>query len=1062
MNRLTTFVRRFALASILTLASAGPILAQAVTTSAITGRVTTTAGEPLSNIQIVVINVATGTQQGVLSRADGRYNFPGLRPGGPYRVEARGIGYATEFVGDLFLALGQTERIDFVLAQQAVALAGIDVLGERSGAVISRGRTGTGSVIGEEAVTRSPTISRDFTDFIRLTPQVTASTAGTSAGGRNNRYNNIQIDGAVNNDLFGLAASGTPGGQADARPITLEAIQEFQVNLAPFDIRQGSFTGANINAVTRGGTNDIKGTAAFFGRNDAFIGKFEDFGGNTSSPVGEFEQWDLAFSMGGPLVRDRAHFFVAGEISRRTDPYPAIPGVNTGVPAGAISADAINQIARISRDELGYDVGAIGEFPRNTQSNNVFARLDFQLTPEHRLTLRHNLVDASADRSSGGTGANFGFGTSGHLFTSTTNSTVAQLNSNFGGGVFNEFRAGLTFIRDARDIGTPFPRLRVDFGGPNNVQFGPDNFSGRNALDQDVLEITNDLSFSRGSHNFTFGTSNEFFRFSNLFVRNPFGFWRFPSLDAFQARQASQYEYSFLLPGGDVRAEFPVRRWSAYAQDRWDMTDNFTLTYGLRLDLTQLPQAPRDNPVVARADLGRSTSEVPDNALQFNPRLGFNWDVYGDRTTQVRGGLGLFSGRTPFVWISNAYGNTGIDYVRFTCTGGAVPGFTANPNAQPESCVGPGTAFAPNEINTVDPDYKFPQIFRTSAALDRDLGIYGLIGTLEGLYTKTLQDIKYQNLLISRNTSLAEREGRAQYTRSFLQAGQGEIPVGDVVDISNTGDGYAYSLTAQLQRPTQDGFGFNAAYTFSDAYDVNTGGSSQAISNWRFNPNAGDPNDLPAARSNYNIQHRLLASVNTEFSFIDRFPTSLSLVYVGESGQRYTFVYNGDVNGDGQTSNDLIWVPASQSEVRFLENGSGAVGNQPALSAAQSWANLNDFIEQTPCLREARGGIIERGACQEPWSNRFDLRLAQEIPTIGSQRAEITVDILNVANLLNSGWGRKEFISNESFNLINVRNRNDVQDGRVLMQPFAPLETANSIQNLGSRYQVQLGVRYSF
>jgi hypothetical protein len=210
------------------------------------------------------------------------------------------------------------------------------------------------------------------------------------------------------------------------------------------------------------------------------------------------------------------------------------------------------------------------------------------------------------------------------------------------------------------------------------------------------------------------------------------------------------------------------------------------------------------------------------------------------------------------------------------------------------------------------------------------------------------------------------------------------------------------------------------------------------------------------------IQHRLLASVNTEFSFIDRFPTSLSLVYVGESGQRYTFVYNGDVNGDGQTSNDLIWVPASQSEIRFLENGSGAVGNQPALSAAQSWANLNNFIEQTPCLREARGGIIERGACQEPWSNRFDLRLAQEIPTIGSQRAEITVDILNVANLLNSGWGRKEFISNESFNLINVRNRNDVQDGRVLMQPFAPLETANSIQNLGSRYQVQLGVRYSF
>jgi hypothetical protein len=1066
MNRLTTFVRRFALAGILTLASAGPIFAQAVTTSAITGRVTTTAGEPLSNIQIVVINVATGTQQGVLSRADGRYNFPGLRPGGPYRVEARGIGYSTESVEDLFLALGQTERIDFVLAQQAVAVAGIDVLGERAGAIISRGRTGTGSVINEDAVTSTPTISRDFTDFIRLTPQVTASTPGTSAGGRNNRYNNIQIDGAVNNDLFGLAASGTPGGQADARPITLEAIQEFQVNLAPFDVRQGGFTGANINAVTRGGTNDFRGTAAFFGRTDAFIGKFDQFNGQRSGAVGEFEQSDLAFSLGGPIVRDRAHFFVAAEFSRRTDPYPAVPGVNTGTPAGSISAADIQRIADISRTELGYDVGAIGEFPRSTDSNNLFARVDLQLSDDHRLTLRHNLVDASADRSHGGAGVNFGFGTSGHLFTSTTNSTVGQLNSNFGGGMFNEFRVGLTFVRDARDIGTPFPRFRVDLGGANNVQFGPDNFSGRNALDQDVLEITNDFTFARGSHNFTIGTSNEFFRFSNLFVRNPFGFWRYPSLQAFENRQASFYEYSYLLPGGDERAEFPVRRWSAYAQDRWDVAENFVLTYGARIDLTQLPQNPRDNPVIARSNIDRNTSEVPSSALQFNPRLGFNWDVYGDRSTQLRGGLGLFSGRTPFVWISNAYGNTGIDYVRFTCSGAAVPNsrFTVNPNQQPDSC-GDGTGtqlFAPNEINTVDPDYRFPQVFRTSVALDRELGVAGFVGTLEGLYTRTLKDIKYQNLLVSENTSLEPREGRAQYTRTFLQAGPGEVPVGEVIDISNTNEGYAYSLTAQLQRPVQDGWGVNAAYTLSDAFDVNRGGSSQAVSNWRFNPNAGDPNDLPAARSNFVIRHRVLMAASTEFSLVDRFPTLLSLVYVGESGQHYTFTYSGDANGDGQTSNDLIWVPASQSEIRFFDNAAGAVGNQPALSPAQSWANLNDFIERTACLREARGTIIDRGACSEPWHNQFDLRVAQEIPTFGGQRAELTLDILNVANLINGSWGRKEFVSNENFELISIRNRNDVQGGRVLMNPFAELQTANSIANLTSRYQIQLGVRYSF
>jgi hypothetical protein len=1023
------------------------LTAQAVTTSAITGRVTSTSGEPLASVQIVVINQATGTQQAVLTRVDGRYNFPGLRPGGPYRVEARGLGYRTEGVDDLVLQLGQTEQIDFVLAQEAVAVAGIDVVGERAGALISRGRTGTGTVIDEEAVTRNPTISRDFTDFIRLTPQMTASTPGTSAGGRNNRYNNIQIDGAVNNDLFGLAASGTPGGQADARPITLEAIQEFQVNLAPFDVRQGGFTGANINAVTRGGTNDFTGTLAFFGRNESLIGDYRLFNGEVAPPVDEFEQTDLAFSLGGPIVQDRAHFFVAGEMSRRQSPFGGILGVNTD-PTPA----EVNEIAQLVQSRYGYDPGRSDQFPLETNSDNLFARVDFQLSPEHRLTLRHNWVNAIRDTPNGGSGFVFGFSNSGYEFNSETNSSVLQLNSNFGGGIFNEFRVGMTFVRDFRNVGPAFPRLEVDVA-QGDVRVGPDQFSGANALDQDVLEITNDLNFARGNHNFTIGTSNEFFRFSNLFVRNAFGYWVFPTLQDFRDENPNRYEYSYLLPGGEERAEFPVRRWSAYAQDRWDVNEDFVLTYGLRLDFTQLPKTPARNPVVAAGNIGRNTDEVPSSALQFNPRVGFNWDVYGDRSTQLRGGLGLFSGRTPFVWISNAYGNTGLDYVRFTCTGGSVPNFTADPNQMPQACAGGSATFAPNEVNTVDPDYKFPQIFRASAAIDRETGFLGTVATLEGLYTKTLNDIEYRNLLISRNDNIAAREGRAQYTSTPLVAGSGDIPVGDVIDLSNTSEGYAYNLTAQLQRPVSEGWGFNAAYTYSDAYDVNRGGSSQAVSNWRFNPTAGDPNELSAARSNFVIRHRILASYTREFSLVEGFPTLASLIWVGESGQRYTFVYNGDANGDGQTSNDLIWVPADQSQIRFEE------GN---ISAAQSWQNLNDFIERTDCLREARGTIIDRGACQEPWFNQIDLRLAQEFRTFGSQRAEISLDILNVANLLNDEWGRREFVSNESFNLIQIRNRNNVENGRVLMGSFAPRETENSIASLSSRYQMQLGVRYRF
>lgn len=1021
--------------------------AQAVTTSAISGRVTTQAGEPLANTQIVVINVALGTEQATLTRADGRYNFPGLRPGGPYRIEARSIGFATESIDEVFLALGQNERIDFVLAQQAVAVAGIDVVGERSGAIISRGRTGTGSVIGEEQVTNTPTISRDFTDFIRLTPQVSASTPGTSAAGRNNRYNNIQIDGAVNNDLFGLAASGTPGGQANARPITLEAIQEFQVNIAPFDVRQGGFTGANINAVTRGGTNTFEGTLAYFGRNESLIGDYRLFSGDKAPAVEDFSQSDLAFSLGGPIVQDRAHFFVAGEFSRRSSPFGGVLGVNTNS-----TAAEVNEIVSLVQSRYGYDAGRSDQFPLDTDSDNFFARVDFQLAPEHRLTLRHNYVDAIRAVPNGGSGFQFGFSNSGYIFNSTTNSTVAQLNSSFGGQFFNELRFGLTTIRDSRETGQPFPRLQVETGS-GRVVVGPDQFSGANALDQDVIELSNDLSFSRGSHNFTIGTTNEFFSFSNLFVRNAFGYWVFPTIDALQNEAPNRYEYSFLLPGGEERAEFSVRRWSAYAQDRWEVTDDFTLTYGLRMDFTQLPDTPARNPVVAQGNIGRNTDEVPSSALQFNPRVGFNWDVYGDRSTQVRGGLGLFSGRTPFVWISNAYGNTGLDYVRFTCTGDNVPSFTANPNQMPTACAGGSATFAPNEVNTVDPDYKFPQVFRASAAIDRETGFLGTVATVEGLYTKTLQDIEYRNLLISRNDALGIREGRAQYTRTNLVAGPNDIPVGDVIDMSNTTEGYAYNITAQIQRPITDGWGFSAAYTFSDAFDVNRGGSSQAVSNWRFNPTAGDPNELSAARSNFVIRNRLLATYSQEFTLVEGFPTLVSLIYVGESGQRYTFVYNGDANGDGQTSNDLLYVPANQNEIRFASGD---------ITPAQSWANLNDFIERTPCLREARGTIIERGACQEPWFNQVDLRLSQEFSTFRGQRAEITLDVLNLMNLLNDEWGRKEFIANESYNLIAIQNRNDVENGRMLMRPFAPLENANSIAGLTSRYQMQLGIRYRF
>ena len=1037
-------LRVCAFALVATFVLAGQVAAQAVTTAVLTGRVSDPARGPIAGAQVSITNLATGVATGVQTRDDGRYQAAGLRPG-VYRVAVEYIGFRGEVAESVQLLLGVTERLDFVLQQQAVELSGIEVTGERSG-VISRGRTGTGTVLAQEAVATTPTVTRNFADLTRLTPQVTSvrvadGVEATSGAGRNNRYNNIQIDGAVNNDLFGLAASGTPGGQADARPITLEAIQEFQVLIAPFDVRQGGFTGANINAVTKGGTNDFTGSAAYYGRNQNFIGRYKQFNDSLAPEIDDFSQFDLALSLGGPIARDRAHFFVAGEISRREEPFGAILGQNTGP-----TIAEVQQIEQIARSQYGYDPGRNDQFPRETDSNNIFARLDFALSPEHRLTLRHNYVDATADRTTGGPGSTFGWSNSGYAFGSTTNSSVAQLNSTLrAGSVFNEFRVGLTFVRDTREIGDPFPRVRVNLGS-NNVRIGPDEFSGQNALDQDIIEITNDLTFSRGAHNITLGTSNEFFQFSNLFVRNSFGNYTFASIEDFETGNANDYEYSFLLPGGDVRAEFPVRRYSVYAQDQWAATDDLTLTFGLRVDMTHFPDEPKENAVVAAANLGRRTSDMPGLTAQFNPRIGFNWDALGDRSTQVRGGVGLFSGRTPFVWISNAYGNTGLDYARFRCQNDEAPLFNPDPASQARQCA-TSTTLIPNEINTVDPDYKFPQLFRASAAVDREIGS-GFIASVEGLYSKTLNDILYRNLLVQQAADATMVEGRRRYVRTAVSG------IGDVIDLSNSSEGYGWDITFQVQRPIRDRWGVNLAYTRADAWDKNVGGSSQAVSNWRFNPTAGDPNDPKLARGSYVNRHKVLATGSYQLNLIRQAPTTVSLVYVGSSGQAYSYVYSGDVNGDGQTGNDLAYIPSSPSDVRFYDGGT--------ITPEQSWNNLNSFIESQDCVRDARGSIIERGACTEPWINQFDLRVVQQLHTFGRQRAEITLDILNVANLLNKDWGRREFIANETVNLLSVRSNTPDANGRVLMNQFAPTERSTSISNLMSRYQLQLGARYAF
>ncbi len=1034
----------------------GSSSAQSATTSAVTGQVTSVEGQPLSGVQIIVTNTQTGATQGVLTRSDGRYLLPGLPPGGGYTVQARAIGYATQSYTDVSLAISQTQRFDFQLAAEAVALEGISVTAER-GAVISKDRMGTSTVVSDSAISRLPTITRDFTDFARLTPQISTGGAGTQAGGRNNRYNSIQIDGAVNNDLFGLAASGTPGGQAGAKPISLEAIQEFQVVLSPTDVRQGGFTGAGINAITKSGTNDFHGSLFYFNKNETLVGNYTTLAGDEARDFPDFSQNEGGFSLGGPVVKDKLHFFVNGELTRRSAPIGFVAG-ESGIP---FTTAEVQQVADILRNQYGYDPGELGNVSLARESNLAFGRLDWQVNSNHRVTLRHNYVDAFDDNL---TRSQQEYRLGGFLygFNSTTNSTIAQLNSNVGDRFFNELRVGYTTVRDKRDVFDDRPSVRVNLpgSGARRILAGSEQFSGANSLDQNAFQISDDLTFPIGIHNLTLGTSNEFFSFANLFVRNAFGYYEFANPDSLAAGRPSRYEYSYLLPGGAPVAEFGVQQLAVYAQDQLNLSDNLTFTAGLRLDYLNLPDSPTYNPAVEQF-FGRNTSEVPTNLL-FNPRVGFNWDVRGDRTAQLRGGIGLFSGRTPGVWVSNAYGNTGVDYVRFTCSAtGTVPAFNPDRTQQPSSCLG-STSLIPNEVNTIDPDFQVPQVWRANAAVDHRLPL-DFTGTLEFLYTGTVQDIRYSDLSIAPVAGQTVEGGRPRYARRFSSS---QLPtIGNVYELSNTDEGYSYSITGGLQRRFFKNFSLDAFYTYSRAEDVAYSGSSQASSNFRFRP-AIDPNDPTLSTSDFEVPHRFVVNGSYQAEWFPRLATNFSFIYVGESGRPFSFLYDGDVNGDGQRSNDLLYVPAGASDIRFepfrAPGTSGPNDQGQPITPEQSLANLEQFIDRFDCLQDARGEILERNACREPWQNKLDFRVSQVLPALSGQSLQLTLDVLNLLNLLNSDWGRNQFVNFGTYSLLSTASAPDAQ-GRATMRAFGnPDAQVYQLGDLSSRYQIQLGVRYAF
>jgi outer membrane receptor for ferrienterochelin and colicin len=1030
-----------------------PMMQGQATTGAISGLVTASDGSALPGVTVEAIHVPTGTRYDNVSDGNGRYTIPNVRVGGPYRVSASLDGFKPAEVSNLQVGLGATVNVPLTMQLSTVS----ETIEVRAAAdpIINPNRNGSTSEVAEEQIASLPTVNRSLQDFARTNPYFVVdaqdfSSTRINVAGRNNRYNSIQIDGAVNNDLFGLADTGTPGGQTDSQPISLDAVQQLQLVVSPYDVRQGGFTGGGINAVTRSGTNDWSGSIYGSQRSPDLVGD-----GPFDQPIADFDQDQYGGRFGGPILRDKLFFFVNAETNKKTQPTGFSADGSSGVQTSASTATLANQVRDLVIARYGYDPGTLGDFPAETTSDMAFLRFDWNVSQGNNLTLRHNYVDAGRDVTAGRTPTRFAFETAQYNQADETNSTVAQLNSVITSNAYNEARISMQSIKDKRAVPVIFPSVEIGGSARNGtVTIGTERFSGANSLDQDILELTDDFTWVRGAHTITLGTHNEFFEFKNLFLSEFYGYYFFPNFAAFESGRPTEYRISFATGNDPGRpTQFEAGQYGVYINDSWRVNDGLSLTFGVRADKPTFPDSPSFNPQVQTL-IGADTSNTASEGVIISPRIGFNWQPNAGGNQQVRGGIGIFAGRTPYVWISNAYANTGIESVALGCLGTCVtPDFNPDPLNQPRN-LGSGAALS---VDLIDPDFEFPRVLRATVGYDRELP-FGIRGSAEVLYSQTQKDVFYYNMNKIPTGQVSALDGRPLFKN--LSTG-----LNDAVLLSNTDKGDELTYTLQFTRPFANGLLLSANYAHQDAESSFDATSSRAISNWQFRHTKGDIYEQDLSRSAFEMEHRFNISASYNFN-TGILGHTVGLYYNAQSGRPYSIMMSdvnaASVNGDGYGTNDLLYIPNAGQVIFQYSNGSTANSPQ-GVSPEQAFNNYLAFIGVSP----GEGRILDRYEFREPWARQMDFHYAVEVP-ITMFRTELSFDVLNFLNLFDKEWGIVKSVANQNTTPVQYRGVDAATGKHIYREAFsgawAPASQfggGTAGNTLRSRWQARLGLRVS-
>ncbi len=1058
MNKLKRLISLTLAVMVLVLTAYG----QGVTTASVKGKVASNNRDLMDGATVIMMHKPSGTQYGTITNEQGRFTIQGMRVGGPYTIRVSSVGFETLEQADIYLNLNQTPDLNLVLSEANQQIEEVTIVFDRTD-VMSSERTGAETFVMGKKLENLPSIARGQGDFTRLTPQAN----GNSFGGRNNLYNNFSLDGSIFNNSFGLDYA-TPGGQSDAQPVSLDAIAQMQVSIAPFDVREGGFTGAGVNAVTKSGTNEIKATVYSYFRNENMIGSKV---AGEEVPNNKYNTSLSGFSVGGPIIKNKLFYFVNAEMERRDQlAHGFVANNNDGVADPGETSVLESDIMAVQehlRTTWGYEPGAYQGYNHLTYNDKVLAKLDWNINDKNTFTIRYNYLNAWKDIlphpeaiiGRGPTSYRLPFENSSYRIFNQINSVVSEINSRFGSKMSNKLLIGYTQFRDLREPkSVAAPVIDIWSNGNLAITAGSEMFSTSNVLNQNVFQFTDNLSYYANNHTITAGINYEQFYFENSFNLFYYPWISANSVSDFLNNNVT-YFGSPITPA-DVMSITAQREkdanfaWSyvkvgqlgVYLQDEIQATDNLNLTVGLRVDVPiYLNEIPDDVSAVTgfngwTDENGEKVSLDPSKWPSANPlwapRLGFNWDVMSDKTLQVRGGSGIFSGRIPFVWLGNQASNARIDA---------------------------GYEF---QLNATSDDFRFPQVWKNNLAVDYKFG-NGWTATFEGIYSKDINAVVHRNYnMLAPSSQLSgtgdDRAVFAGYNEQNIYSSSAEavgfLKAGAII-LDNVKEGYQTSLTAQISKTFDFGLDIMAAYSFLESKDYTSIPAEIAADAFQRNPIVGDPNQPMFSYSRYGLKHRIISTIMYSKEY-KNMASSVAMFFEAGQGNRYSYTYSGDLNNDVIANNDLLYVPVDANDIHF-----GTVLNGVATEATNAdaqWDALNAFIEQDDYLSTRRGDYAERNGVMLPWFAQLDFKFAQDFNLMIKEKKNtlrLSLDILNLGNLINSDWGVRQLANTWNPIAFNGRDANNV--------PYFSfdqnLKTSyiNDV-SVNSKWQLQIGVRYIF